>query len=38
MKRLVRYENWKDNAKKTQELLHGWGIDMDTIGKYAEGL
>jgi len=38
MKRLVRYENWKDNTKKTQELLQGWGIDMDTIGKYAEGL
>ena len=38
MKRLVRYENWKDNTKKSQELLQGWGIDMDTIGKYAEGL
>jgi len=38
IKRLVRYENWKDDTKKTEQLLQGWGIDMDTIGKYAEGL
>ena len=38
IKRLVRYENWKDDAKKSRELLEGWGIDEDTIGKYREGL
>ena len=38
LKRLVRYENWKDDKKKSRALLDGWGIDMDTIGKYREGL
>ena len=38
LKRLVRYENWKDDKRKSNELLNGWGIDMDTIGKYKEGL
>jgi hypothetical protein len=38
LKRLVRYENWKDDKRKSRELLDGWGIDMDTIGKYREGL
>ena len=38
IKRLVRFENWKDDAKKSRELLDGWGIDEDTIGKYREGL
>ena len=38
LKRLVRYENWKDDAKKSTDLLNDWGIDMDTIGKYKEGL
>mgnify|MGYP003118823269 FL=1 len=38
IKRLVRFENWKDDAKKSRELLEGWGIDEDTIGKYREGL
>ena len=38
LKRLVRYENWKDDERKSRELLDNWGIDMDTIGKYREGL
>lgn len=38
IKRLVRFENWKDDAKKSRELLDTWGIDEDTIGKYREGL
>jgi hypothetical protein len=38
LKRLVRYENWKDHTKKSAELLSGWGIDADTVGTYAEGL
>ena len=38
LKRLVRYENWKDDKRKSNALLQEWGIDMDTIGKYKEGL
>ena len=38
LKRLVRYENWKDDKRKSNALLQEWGIDMDTIGKYREGL
>ena len=28
----------KDDERKSRELLDNWGIDMDTIGKYREGL
>jgi hypothetical protein len=38
LKRLVRFKNWEDDAKKSSELLNSWGVDADTIGKYAEGL
>lgn len=38
LKRLVRFKNWEDDAKKSSELLNSWGVDVDTIGKYAEGL
>jgi len=38
LKRLVRFENWKDDKKKSVALLSEWGIDVDTIGKYQEGL
>lgn len=38
LKRLVRYKNWEDDAKKSSQLLSTWGVDADTIGKYAEGL
>jgi len=36
--RLVRFKNWEDKAEKSRELLDTWGVDVDTIGKYAEGL
>ncbi len=38
LKRLVRFKNWEDDSKKASELLNSWGVDADTIGKYAEGL
>ena len=38
LKRLVRFENWKDDKKKANDFLDKWGIDEDTIGKYKEGL
>lgn len=38
LKRLVRYKNWEDDSKKSSQLLSTWGVDADTIGKYAEGL
>ena len=38
IKRVVRYNNWKDDTRKATELLESWGIDVDTIGKYEEGL
>ena len=38
LKRLVRFKNWEDDTKKSTELLFSWGVDVDTIGKYAEGL
>ena len=38
LKRLVRFKNWEDDTKKASELLNSWGVDADTIGKYAEGL
>tara|TARA_R100001463_G_C3544370_1_gene222579 strand:+ start:3160 stop:4377 length:1218 start_codon:yes stop_codon:yes gene_type:complete len=38
LKRLVRFKNWEDDEKKSVELLSSWGVDADTIGKYAEGL
>ncbi len=38
LKRLVRYKNWEDDSRKSSELLNSWGLDADTIGKYAEGL
>ena len=38
LKRLVRFKNWEDDSRKSSELLNSWGVDADTIGKYAEGL
>ena len=35
LKRLVRYKNWEDDSKKSSQLLSTWGVDADTIGKYA---
>ena len=38
LKRLVRFENWKDDRKKSSALLNSWGIDEDTIDKYRGSL
>ena len=38
LKRLVRFENWKDDKKKSSSLLETWGIDEDTIDKYRGSL
>ena len=38
LKRLVRYENWKDDKVKAARCLEEWGIDRETVTKYAEGL
>jgi len=36
--RLVTFNNWKDDKKKADSFLSKWGVDADTIGKYAESL
>jgi len=38
LKRLVTYENWKDDKSKANQYLQIWGIEQDSISKYAEGL
>ena len=38
LKRLVTFENWKDDKKKANSLLQNWGIEVDEISKYAEGI
>tara|TARA_R110002051_G_C8742951_1_gene499308 strand:+ start:486 stop:1718 length:1233 start_codon:yes stop_codon:yes gene_type:complete len=38
LKRLVRFENWKDDKKKSSALLETWGIDRDMIDKYRGNL
>mgnify|MGYP003145007885 FL=1 len=38
LKRLVTYENWKDDKKKASALLQDWGIGAEDLTKYAEGL
>ena len=38
LQKLVTYNNWKDDKKKADNLLTKWGLDIDTIGAYAEGL
>ena len=35
---LVTFTNWKDHQTKSESLLNKWGVDVDTIGGYAEGL
>jgi hypothetical protein len=35
---LVTFNNWKDHKNKATSLLDKWGIDVDTVGGYAEGL
>lgn len=38
LKRLVTYENWKDDKRKASALLQDWGIGSEDLTKYAEGL
>ena len=38
LKKLVKYENWKDVEDKRVGLLTEWGITKDEIGKWQEGL
>tara|TARA_R110000824_G_scaffold87524_4_gene215763 strand:+ start:139 stop:1455 length:1317 start_codon:yes stop_codon:yes gene_type:complete len=38
LKRLVTFENWKDDKKKADALLQDWGIGAEDLTKYAEGL
>ena len=38
LKRLVTFENWKDDKKKADALLQDWGIGTEDLTKYAEGL
>ena len=38
LQKLVKYENWKDDEGKALNLLDGWGISKDDIGKWSEGL
>tara|TARA_R100000234_G_scaffold108842_1_gene80463 strand:+ start:7088 stop:8407 length:1320 start_codon:yes stop_codon:yes gene_type:complete len=38
LKRLVTYENWKDDKRKASALLQDWGIGAEDLTKYAEGL
>ena len=38
LKRLVTYENWKDDKKKADALLQNWGVGTEDLTKYAEGL
>ena len=35
---LVTFNNWKDHKSKATSLLDKWGVNLDTIGGYAEGL
>ncbi len=38
LKESKRYENWKDDKVKAARCLEEWGIDRETVTKYAEGL
>ncbi len=38
LKRLVTFENWKDDKNKADALLQDWGIGAEDLTKYAEGL
>jgi hypothetical protein len=38
LKKLVKYENWKDVEEKSDNLLVEWGVTKDDIGKWQEGL
>lgn len=38
LQRLVSYENWKDDTIKAKNMLDGWGLNVETVVKYSEGL
>jgi hypothetical protein len=38
IKRLVTFENWKDDKKKADALLQEWGIGHEELKKYTEVL
>ena len=38
IKRLVTFENWKDDKKKADALLQEWGIGHEELKKYTEAL
>ena len=38
LKRVVRFENWRDDTEKSSSLLQEWGVDMDSVAKWSEGL
>lgn len=38
LRQIVQYHNWADDRKKSRELLTEWGVDAETIGKWAEEL
>ena len=38
LKMLVQYLNWEDDTKKATSLLTEWGVDVDTVNKWKEGL
>ena len=38
LRKVVTYSNWSDNENKAKSYLDDWGINQDTIGKWAEGL
>jgi hypothetical protein len=38
LKKLVKYSNWSDDTTKSDALLAQWGVQADSVAKWAEGL
>tara|TARA_R100000700_G_scaffold41150_1_gene60073 strand:- start:1588 stop:2748 length:1161 start_codon:yes stop_codon:yes gene_type:complete len=38
LKKLVKYSNWSDDTTKAESLLAEWGVDVDAVAKWQEGL
>jgi|TARA_R110002020_G_scaffold6721_12_gene28595 hypothetical protein len=38
LKKLVKYSNWSDDTTKAESLLAEWGVDVDAVTKWQEGL
>jgi len=36
--RVVRYNNWKDDTQKAENLLSQWECSVDDISKWSEGI